>query len=583
MECYQPTGLAKEIFNLRYTIHDDESWNDACMRVATHVSMAEKGDDILKFRDDSYDILSKNLFMPGGRIWAGSGRAKGQLLNCFVIPTEDSREGWGKTVSDMIVISGVGGGVGMNCSPIRPRGTDINGSGGKATGAVSLMEIVDAAGNVIKAGGGRRTALMLCLNLRHGDLLEFLDKKLDLNQLTNANVSVVFDQNPEDFFKLVRDGGTFEFKHRDKAIGVIPARELWDRIIKNALKSGEPGILNGWYANRMSNIWYWKPLISTNPCGELWLSKYGACDLGSLVLPNFVKDTGGIDWKLLKYTVSKAVRFLDNVLSVNNYPLSEIAETCKKVRRIGLGIMGLHDVLLMNDLCYNSPEGLELVDKLMKTIKNYAYEASVELAKEKGCFPVFKADLFLKSNFVKTLKPTIRRKIKEHGIRNAALLTIAPTGTTSMVCGVTSGIEPMFAPAYERRFRVDEGNQYDTEVVVHPLLKRFLDEGRDVSHFQGAHDLSIRDHLEMQRACQQHVDNAVSKTINLMSDTSAEELSDLYMEFLPELKGMTVYPDGSREDQPLTPIPLEKAVEHAQTAKEEATAIDSCKNGTCDL
>jgi len=320
-------------------------------------------------------------------------------------------------------------------------------------------------------------------------------------------------------------------------------------------------------------------IVSSN-CGEIWLAAYECCCLGSIVLPRFV--TGrGIEWDLLRDTVKKSVRFLDNVLSVNNYPLPEITETCKSVRRIGLGVMGLHDVLLLSGLCYNSPEGLELVDKLMKNIKNFAYEASVELAQEKGSFPVFDAENFLKSNFVKTLKPTIRRQIAAHGIRNCALLTIAPTGTTSMVCGVSSALEPMFAPAYERRYF--DNDEKKVEIVIHPLLKKFIDEDRDVSHFQGAHDISLRDHFEMQRTCQKHVDNAVSKTINIPQNTSVDELSDLYMEYLPELKGVTVYPDGSREDQPLTPISLSKAIEHAQIAKQEATSIDSCKSGMCDI
>ena len=891
MEDYAPSDFANKIFKMRYALHENEEWDEACERVSNHVSTAENGENIIRFREETNEILKKNLFMPGGRIWYGAGRAKGQLLNCFVVPTEDSREGWGQTVSDCIVISGVGGGVGINCSPIRPRGSAINGSGGTATGAVSLMEIIDAAGTVIKAGGGRRTALMLCLNLSHGDLLEFLDKKLDLNKLNNANVSVVFDRSPEEFFEKVKNNGMFQFTFRNKVISEIPAREVWNKIIKNALQGGEPGLLNMHYANKMSNVWYWKPLISTNPCitgdtmiatadgrnavsikqlakegkdipvystntetgkveikmgrnprktgsnrevwkltldngtilratpihkimkrdlqyvelkdlqqgdsifpfnsfdsngyrqvtntgkkmsggarrnrrqyrliheyfngpvdakqfhihhadynklndsvsnlvcmkkedhtrlhadriigklnpyhrmtsrwkkmfashpgesngrysgitnkqllehgrklfnqkgkvtqelwieyakenklpqslgnnfrfgkftnfknqisnnhkvvsvefdcyedvynitvddnhnyhvitssndknyvtssgicvkncGEVFLPEYACCDLGALVLPRFV--TGrGIEWDLLKDTVKKSVRFLDNVLTINNYPLKQIAETCKNERRIGLGVMGLHDVLLLNGMSYNSPEGLELVDKLMNNIKNYAYEASVQLAEEKGSFPIFDAEKFLKSNFVKTLRPTIRKKILEKGIRNCALLTIAPTGTTSLVCGVTSGLEPMFAPAYERRYF--ENDERKTEIVVHPLFKKFINEKKDVSHFQGSHDISLRDHFEMQRICQKHVDNAVSKTINVPQGTLEEELSDLYMEYFPELKGVTIYPEGSRENQPLTPISLEDAVVYANEAKSESTAIDSCKDGMCEI
>jgi ribonucleoside-diphosphate reductase alpha chain len=220
----------------------------------------------------------------------------------------------------------------------------------------------------------------------------------------------------------------------------------------------------------------------------------------------------------------------------------------------------------------------------MAFIKNAAYNASVDLAIEKGAFPRFDAEPYLKGGFAKTLKPSLRTRIRENGLRNCALLTIAPTGTTSMVCEVSSGIEPMFAPAYLRRFR--DGEDLKEEVVVHPLLKKFIEEKRGIKHFQGSHDLSIRDHLEMQRVCQKHICNACSKTINLLKGTSEEELSDIIMEYLPELKGLTIYPEGSRENQPLTPLSLDDAVKYLKDGKEsktEATSKDSCKNGACDI
>lgn len=578
---YEPRGFAQKIFKQRYALHENETWAEACERVGSHVAAAEVGEYVPKYKALFSDILKKNLFMPGGRIWYGSGRPKGQLLNCFVVPTEDSREGWGKAVSDLIVICGTGGGLGLNCSPIRPRGSTINGSGGTATGAVSLMEIIDKAGDVIRAGGGRRTALMLCLNLDHGDLVEFLDKKLDLNELTNANVSVVFNENPEDFFRNVKEDKDLEFKFRGRVIGKAKARDIWSKIVSNALKGGEPGLLNGYLANKMSNIWYHEELISTNPCGEIWLSAYDCCCLGAVVLPRFVKNST-IDWAELKRTVALGVRFLDDVLTVNNYPLPAIKETCSNIRRVGLGVMGLHDMLLEMGLKYNSDAGLELIDKVMETIKNVSYETSIELAKEKGSFQAFDCDKFLKSGFIKTLKPSIRSKIKEHGIRNCALLTIAPTGTTSIVCDVTSGIEPMFSPVHDRRFY--EGPELKTERVVHPLLSKFLAEGRDISHFQGTFDIGLRDHFEVQRTCQRHLDNACSKTINLPQGTSEEELSELYMEFFPDLKGVTIYPDGSRENQPLTPLPLDEAL-RSITGHEslEAYAKDPCRGGSCDI
>jgi ribonucleoside-diphosphate reductase alpha chain len=581
MEHYEPNGFALEIFKKRYALHENETWNQACSRVATYIAMGEKNDLILAYRDKFYNLLVDNEFMPAGRIWYGSGRSKGQLLNCFVVPTEDSREGWGDTVRNMIIICGTGGGLGVNCSPVRPRGSSINGSGGTATGATSLMEIINAAGEVIKAGGGRRTALMMCLDLNHGDIQEFLDKKLNLDKLNNSNISVVFNENPEMFFDKVRRNEEFELKFRSKVIGRVPARTLWKKIISNALKTGEPGVLNGYLANKMSNIWYYKPLIGTNPCGEVWLTGFDCCCLGAIVLPRFIVN-GKVNWQKLKDVVAISVRFLDDVLTVNNYPLPDIAETCKNIRRIGLGVTGLHDMLLMLGMKYNSDDSLEFVNKLMDVIKCAAYEASVGLAIEKGSFPKFEAENFLKSGFCKTLKPSIRTLIKENGIRNCALLTIAPTGTTSMVCDVTSGIEPMFAPAYQRKYR--SGEELKTEIVIHPLLMSFIKNGKDVSHFQGTYDLSLRDHFEMQRICQKHIDNACSKTINVAPNISEDEISELYMEFFPELKGVTIYADGSREDQPLTPIDIDTAF--ALSREEmlvETFANTTCKDGKCDL
>lgn len=585
---YQPTGLASTIFSKRYAIHETETFPEASDRVAYHVAQAEQGENIAKWKAQFSNVLRKNLFFPGGRIWYGSGRPKGQLLNCFVIPTADSREGWGKSVSDMIVISGTGGGIGMNGSPIRPRGSQINGSGGTATGAVSLMKIQNAAGDVIKAGGGRRVAIMFALNHTHGDIVEFLDTKLDKGELTNANVSVNFDENPETFFKAVKEETDWELKFRGKAVGKVPAKTLWHKIVKNALAGGEPGMLNGYLANKMSNIHYIAPLICTNPCGEIWLSAYDNCCLGAVVLPRFVDaEKKTIDWDLLREVVGTGVRFLDNVLTVNNYPLPEIKASASDIRRIGLGVTGLHDMLLLMGIKYASAPGLEMVDKVMGFIKNAAYEASIELAKEKGAFPKFDPEQHLKSGFIKTLKPSLREKIRESGIRNCALLTIAPVGTGSMVCGinndicgVSSGIEPMFAPAYWRKYR--DGEKLAKEVVVHPLFKWFMENGKSVKHFQGSHDIKIRDHFEMQRTVQRHLDNACSKTINLPHEVKESELSELYMEYFPDLKGVTVYPEGSREDQPLTPMDLETAIKHYSKAKVEATE-GNCHSGVCEI
>lgn len=577
---YEPTGFAREIFSSRHAAYADEPWIDACKRVAWHVADAEQGPERVKYFEEFRSALIDNRFMPGGRIWYGSGRARGQLLNCFVIPTGDSREAWGEVLYDTMVIAGTGGGIGANFGTIRPRGTPISGTGGLATGAVSLMSMQNGQGNEIAAGGGRRIALMQCLPLNHPDIVEFLDKKLDLKQLNNANVSVVFDFDPDWFFGLVKDDKDLPLTFQGKQVGSIPARTLWGRIVENSLKGGEPGILNGYLANRMSNIWYVEPLTSTNPCGEIWMSPYDCCCLGHVVLPRFVKD-GEFDWGGFRATILTGVRFLDDVLTVNSYPLPEVQNKTSQLRRIGLGVMGLHHMLIELGMRYNSTDGLEFVDKLFKFLKNESYEASIDLAIEKGSFPAFKPDEFLKSGFAKTLKPSIRARIAKHGIRNCALNTIAPTGTISMVAETSSGIEPIFAMAYERRYR--EGDEHRVKVVADPLFRRYVAEGRSTGDFQNSYDLSIRDHLEMQRTCQRHVDNAVSKTINLPPGTTAEELSELFMEFIPELKGVTVYPIGSRENQPLTPLDAETAERVVFDAILESGGNDACRNGTCDV
>lgn len=590
---YEPTGLSAKIFKDRYAIHPDESWDNASRRLSRHVASAENNGTAQKVEEEFYDEIVSNRFMPGGRIWYGAGRPRAQLLNCFVIPTNDSREGWGKTLHDVIVVSGMGGGVGVNCSPIRPRGSAIFGTGGIATGSVSLMEMINAVGDVLVAGGGRRLALMLDLNISHPDMPEFLDKKLDKDQLKNANVSVIIDKrvNSETFVKKVRKGENFDLTFSNQTRGIVNAKGIWEKIVENAWKSGEPGVLNGDLANRDSNIHYYKPLVSTNPCGEIWLEEYGCCDLGALVLPRFVSSTGVFDWPAFSQSVRTAVRFLDNVLSVNEYPLPEIRENCNNVRRIGLGIMGLHSMLIQMGYKYSSKAAKDFVDELMNVLKYTAYYASIELAKEKGPFPAFDRAM-VDSGFMKRQSKDLRAEISEHGIRNCALLTIAPTGTTGMVSNVSTGIEPLFAPAYWRRFYVpttDGSRELHKELVVDPLWDEFERTGRDTSVLQGAYDIAPSEHFDMQTICQKHIDNATSKTINLPENYPVESLSDLWLEYLPNLKGTTFYRAGSRGEEPLEAIPIAEAkrVLAANHIHKDATISDQslmdCVGDSCSI
>jgi len=585
---FQPDDLGTEVFNRSYAYTPDETWEQACWRVAEHVAAAEEPHLSTIWRGRFAEELLENKFMPGGRIWYGSGRPKAQLLNCFVIPVSDSREGWGQMLKESIIISGTGGGVGINFSPVRPRGSEIKGTGGHATGPVSLMRMDDAIGTEIVAGGGRRMAKMSCLDVDHPDILEFLDAKLVDGTLSNTNISIVLQGDPEEFVAAVRAGDDLDLQWGGVKTGrTVNARVLWDRVVENAWKNGEPGVLNGHYANAMSNIYYHKPLISTNPCGEIWLEEHGCCCLGALVLPRFVIEGNGLDWDALESTIRAAVRFLDNVLSVNHYPIEAIKQNCEDVRRIGLGVLGLHEMLLELGMKYSEEDARFFVDRLFSFIKNTAYDTSVNLAIEKGPFPAFKAEM-VESGFMKTIKPAISRKVKEYGIRNCALLTVAPTGTTGMVCGTSTGIEPYMAPVYWRRMRTMEDMTHKLEevLVVEPVYDRFP------ALVEGAADISVEAHFQMQQTVQAHVDNAVSKTINLPHDYPIEELSHVWLENLPTLKGTTLYRWGSRENEPFSPVLMADIPEvlastpedriRRKERTEEQSAMD-CTTGVCEV
>lgn len=595
MTIYQPPqGLPNNIFQERYTIHPDESWINASHRVATHVASAEEGDRREDVANAFFDIISTNKFMPGGRIWYGAGRPRAQILNCFALEAKDSREGWGKVLSDTIVISGMGGGVGINCSAIRPRGSKINGTGGVATGAVSLMNMINGVGDELMSGGARRMALMLDLNITHPDMPEFIDVKLEQHKLKNANISIILDKrvSAETLQQKVRNNDDIDLYWSGQHNGSTNAKSLWEKIVYNAWKSGEPGVLNGALANKESNIFYHKPLVTTNPCGEIWLEEFGCCCLGALVLPRFVDSLGVVDWEGLRETIKTSVRFLDNVLSVNEYPLSEIRDNCMNVRRIGLGIMGLHDMLIAMNLKYSSQSALSFIDNLMNFIKEEAYSASIDLAAEKGAFPAYEDD-FLDSGFVKRSIPErLQNRIKRHGIRNCAILTVAPTGTTGMVSDVSTGIEPIFSAAYYRRYnKVDNGViiERHKELVINPLWDKIEKEGRDISILEGAYDISPEGHFEVQRIIQKHLDNSVSKTINLPENFNPDTLSELWLEYLPQLKGTTLYRAGSRGEEPLEVIPLEEAKyivanshSHAEASITEQNMMD-CPDGVCEI
>jgi ribonucleoside-diphosphate reductase alpha chain len=588
---FEPTGFSLKIFKDRYAFTDTESWNGACERVARQMSLAETPEKQKLYNDKFYSLLVDNLFAPGGRIWYNSGRNNPQLLNCFVLdPNKDSKEGWAKSAYNMIVTSMTGGGCGDDFSDVRPRGAQITSHRGECPGPVELMRLIDGCAKPVKAGGGRRVALMFSLDLDHPDVEEFLNAKLIKGELVHANVSVRSKRTSE-FIKAIEKDQEWELSWKGKYKKIVKAREIWNLIVANAYNSGEPGFLNWELVEQESNIWYINPLVSTNPCGELPLSEYESCCLGHLVLPRFIKN-GEVEYEQLREAIRISVRFLDNVLSVNRYPLPEMHKVSQNLRRIGLGTTGISDTLAIMGLKYGSEEGNKFIDKLFRFISKNAYEASILLAVEKGAFPLCTPEKHVQSGYIKRLPPKIKSLILEHGIRNCTLLTQAPVGTVSILSGnCSAGIEPMFAPAYERRYWDQEVRK--TELVFHPLFEQFMQEGKDVSHFVGSHDLSVREHLEVQKTVQRHIDSACSKTINIPEKYPMEDVGKLWLEYLPYIKGVTFYrentrgfvkEDGTIEEPPLKPLSL---VEAKKKFKKEhvvdSTPAVECPSGICEL
>ena len=591
-------GLGQEIFETRYAYPGETKWSERAKVVARTMASAESDDDKEKVEHLFYNAIGSGDLIPGGRIIFGSGRNRGRhnLLNCYVIIPEDNVDSIGKTVQDMYRISCAGGGVGFNVSKIRPQGDDIGSVKNSAPGSVSVLKMINEVGEHVRAGKNRRTALMGILNVTHPDLLDFLSVKLDHGQLNNFNISVAitnrfleavesdadwhFSYNNKEYhsYDISRNGeeiisvvGTSEEDALARAenfrkvgwtdtfemIGLrdMKARELWDMIWKNSVESGDPGIYNIDLANSYTNVSYFESLDSTNPCGEISLPSYGNCCLANINLNNMALEDGSdVDWKRLARTVRTGVRFLDNVLTVNTFPTEECKMVGERSRRIGLGVTGLHYLLIKLGVRYGGEKCLEFLERLFSTIRDEAYKMSVYLARDKKPFPEFDYKKYLDEEFAKTLPARIRMLIKRHGIRNAVMLTIPPCGTISMLHGVSSGIEPIFSAMYNRRWR--SANTWKEQLVVDPLFQQYYDEGKSLEPFVGAYDISPEDHVKVQATIQKYIDSCISKTINLPETATPEDFSQAALDYAPYLKGMTVYRAGSKGNEPLQAIPL---------------------------
>jgi len=531
-----------------------EDWKGLCERVSDAVCANEELEVRQGYQTFIFGYLFNKQFVPAGRILRNAGKSKRNMLNCFVIPIGDSIESIASCIKGSLITWASGGGVGVNFSTLRPVGAEIHGKGGQSSGLVSFMQAMDAVSETIESGGSRRSATIAIISVDHPEVEEFIDSKLKHEKLKNFNISVAINNQ---FLEAVERDGDWDLKFGVKVYKTVKARALWKKILNNVVKSAEPGILN--YSKlTKDNSYYFNPIIATNPCGELPLPAYGSCDLGSLVLPKFV--TGGdTNWDLMRDVVHHGVRFLDNVIDLTTFPIPQMREVAEQGRRIGLGVMGLADYLFQKQLRYGSPEAIEQIEKLFAFIRDEAYKASIELAKEKGPFPRFNPVDYGKASFIRKLPAGIRRDIKKFGIRNVSLLTCPPTGTTSMLAGTSSGIEPLFSKAHTRKDRIGE------RVIIHPMYEKFLKSEEPVpGWFVDAHDLTPEQHFETQAIIQRYVDGAISKTINLPAGTTVSQVEGWMQEYAYDLKGVTMYVDQSRSEQVLYPMSEQEAKKYLE-------------------
>ena len=518
----------------------------------------DKDADVKKLSDEFYDMMTGLRFLPNSPTLMNAGRVLGQLSACFVLPVEDSMEEIFDSVKNAALIHKSGGGTGFSFSRLRQQGAAVRSTGGVASGPVSFMKVFNAATEAVKQGGTRRGANMGVLRIDHPDILEFINCKADNKEITNFNISVGIT---EAFMEAVEAHSDYDLidPKTKQAVGHLSAEKVFDLIVDHAWKNGEPGIIFLDRLNRDNVTPTAGEIESTNPCGEQPLLPYESCNLGSINLVKMLKKTEKgweFDFGLLGETVEKAVHFLDNVIDANNYPLEKIGETTRASRKIGLGVMGWADALLMLGIPYNSEEAVRLAERVMRYIENTGHAASAKLAEKRGTFPLFE---------VSTLKDGIP-------MRNATVTTIAPTGTLSIIGGCSSGVEPVFAYAFIRNImdgpEMIEVNPILTEKLKElglyneTLLRKIVKEGT-IAHcteipeevrrvFVCAHDIKPVDHIRMQAAFQRYTDNAVSKTVNFPKEATRNEVRDVYMLAYKEgCKGVTIYRDGSRQEQVL--------------------------------
>ena len=546
-----PDPIQEQVFRDRYALKDsqgqllEQTPEAMWRRVARAIAAAERTAELQRLWAQRFeDALRGFRFVPGGRILAGAGSGHDvTLFNCYVLPApEDSRAGILENLKLAVEIMAHGGGFGVNLSSLRPRGSYIRSVNGTSSGPVAWAELYSVAtGEVIQQGGSRRGAAMLMLNDSHPDIEEFITAKTDLGHLHHANLSVCIS---DAFMASVRADTDWPLVWQGEVKQVIRARTLWDKICAAAWQSAEPGLVFIDRVNAQNNLGYHETIDCCNPCGEEPLAPWNVCNLGALNLAAFLRDDT-LDLEGIAAHARVAVRFLDDVIDVTPYFFSENQAAQKAVRRIGLGTMGLADVLIALRVRYGSEESLTVIAEIYRAIRDAAYDAAADLATEKGAFPEFDRERYLERPFIRRLPEPIRAKIAAHGMRNGVLLCQAPTGTTSLLAGTSSGIEPVFDFRLIRRDRLGE------HVMVHPAFRAWQQAHADSplpDYFVTAGQLSPEEHVRVQATIQEFTDAAISKTVNAPRTHSVAEVQRLYL-LAYELgcKGITYYREGSRE------------------------------------
>ncbi len=545
-------------------------------RVASEIASVEPENIRKEWKDRFFWLLSDFKMVPGGRILFGAGQEKygrrATLNNCYVIPIkDDSLEAIFDWTKEAARTYSLGGGVGTDITILRPKGAPVNNAALRSTGAVSFMNIMsETTGTIGQAG--RRGALMITMKIDHPDIFDFIRIKRDLRSVRYANISV---RITDEFLKAVEEDDDFILKYEsDKVKRIerkIKARNLWNELIESARNWAEPGLIFWDTMKKESTSEYnGMEILTTNPCSEIPLEPYGACNLGNLNLSQFVKnpfENPEVDWDNLEKALRYSVRFLDDVTDYNLYkhPLKQQTEEAKKGRRIGVGFTGLADMLIKMKIKYDSSIAIEFVDSLFKRIMNIVYDESCNIAKEKGVFPAFDLEKHLKSPFIRRLDQSVLEKIREYGLRNVALLTVPPVGSGSALAGTSSGIEPIFAFSYTRR---SESLSKSSFKVFHPLVREYMniygitDEKDLPDYFIEAHNIDPMFRVKMQATIQKYIDHSISSTVNLPSDATTDEVGKIYLEaWKAGCKGITVYREGSREGILITEKEMNKKTE----------------------